>query len=470
MAKSGIPSLLFTSALVLGLGLAGAGWYWWSQRLAEPVRYITAPATRATLTQAVTATGDLQPVTTVEVSSQISGLVLELLVDFNSPVKAGQVLARIDPATYESRLRQSRAELSNSRANYDLVRLNTDRVRSLFERNLVSQQELDQANAQLSQAQAQLEIRQAAVENVEVDLARCAIIAPIDGIVIDRKIEVGKTVAASLNAPTLFTIANDLTRMQINASVAEADIGQIADGQLVNFTVDAFPDRRFTGTVAQIRNFPTVASNVVVYPVIIDVVNPGGRLKPGMTANVDIVIAERPAALTFPNAALRVRVPEGVTVLPAPAAPTAPTADPAARAGLPPADRDTIRALMTEAGFAGGGPPTPQIMARVRDLAAARGFSIPERGGRSGPGGGGGGRSGGTEDSRPATRTLYTLVGEGPAAKLQALTVVTGITDGSRTEVLSGLDENTPLVTTIIAPNAPNAPTATNPFGGTRRF
>jgi HlyD family secretion protein len=453
MAKSGIPRLLFTSALVVGL--AAGGWYWWSQRSSEPVRYITTPVTRATLTQAVTATGDLQPVTTVEVSSQISGLVLELLVDFNSPVKAGQVLARIDPATYESRLRQSRAEFSNSRANYDLVRLNTDRVRSLFERNLVSQQELDQANAQLSQAQAQLEIRQAAVENVEVDLARCEIIAPIDGIVIDRKIEVGKTVAASLNAPTLFTIANDLTRMQINASVAEADIGQIADGQPVNFTVDAFPDRRFTGTVAQIRNFPTVASNVVVYPVIIDVVNPGGRLKPGMTANVDIVIAERPAALTLPNAALRVRVPEGVTVLPAAAVTNA---DPAAPAALPPADRDTIRALMTEAGFAGGGPPSPEVMARVRELAAARGLSIPDRGGA---------RSGGAADSRPTTRTLYTLVGEGPTAKLQALTVVTGITDGSRTEVLSGLEENTPLVTTIIAPNATSA---TNPFGSARRF
>lgn len=465
MTKTGISGLLLTSALLVGL--AAGGWYWWSHRQSEPVRYITAPATRATLTQAVTATGDLQPVTTVEVSSQISGLVLELLVDFNAPVKAGQVLARIDPASYESRLRQSRAELSNSRANYDLVRLNTDRVRSLFERNLVSQQELDQANAQLSQAQAQLEIRQAAVENIEVDLARCEIIAPIDGIVIDRKIEVGKTVAASLNAPTLFTIANDLTRMQINASVAEADIGQIADGQSVNFTVDAFPDRHFTGTVAQIRNFPTVASNVVVYPVIIDVVNPGGRLKPGMTANVDIVIAERPAALTLPNAALRVRVPAGVTVLPAP---SVASADSSAPAMLTPADRDTIRALMTEAGFAGGGPPSPEVMARVRELASARGLSIPERGDRSGVGGDGGGRSGGLADSRPGTRTLYTLVGEGAAAKLQALTVVTGITDGSRTEVLSGLDENTPLVITIIAPNAANAAPATNPFGSTRRF
>lgn len=469
-AKSGFPGFLIVSVIVV-LAAAAGGWYWWQGRAAEPIRYITTTVGSGTVTQAVTATGDLQPVTSVDVSSQISGLVQELLVDFNSPVKAGQVLARIDPATYESRLRQARAQLSNSRANFDLVKLNTDRVRSLFERQLVSQQELDQAEALLAQASAQLEIQQAAVENVQVDLARCEIVSPIDGIVISRETDVGKTVAASLNAPTLFTIANDLAKMQINASVAEADIGQIAERQPVKFTVDAFPDRTFTGVVSQIRNSPTVSSNVVVYPVIIDVENRGSLLKPGMTANVAIVIAERENIVTLPNAALRVRLPEGVVVKPAaPAANAdAPGAPAEAATATVPATREQMRELMAEAGFTpGAGGFSPELIAKVRELAAAKGLSLPERFG-SGGGGAGGERRGSGGANRPTTRTVYTLVGEGPKATLQAVTVRAGITDGSKTEIIDGLAAGDQVVTTIIAPAA--ASTATNnPFGGGRRF
>ncbi len=466
MAKSGFPGFLITSVVVC-LAAAGGGWYWWKGHQAAPIRYITTAVAEGTVTQAVTATGDLQPVTSVDVSSQISGLVLELLVDFNTPVKAGQVLARIDPATYESRLRQAKAELANTQASYDLVALNTKRSRELFDRNLVSQQELDQANALLAQAAAQLDIRQAAVENVQVDLARCEIVAPIDGVVISRETEVGKTVAASLNAPTLFTIANDLAKMQINAAVAEADIGQITEGQPVKFTVDAYPNRTFTGTVSQIRSSPTVSSNVVVYPVIIDVENRGNRLKPGMTASVAIVIAERANTVVLPNAALRIRVPEGVTVeAPAGSAPAT-----AGAAATVPASREQMRELMTEAGFSpGAGGFSPELMAKVRELAAARGLSLPERFGNGGGGRGPGGGEGGGSPNQVTTRTVYTLRGEGPLATLQAVSVQCGITDGSKTEIVSGLNAGDTVVTTIIAPTSAASAT-NNPFGGGgRRF
>jgi HlyD family secretion protein len=457
MTKSGSTGLILTSIVLLGLLGAGA-WYWFGARQADPVRYLTTAAGRTSLTQAVTATGDLQPVTLVEVSSQISGLVSDLFVDYNSPVRAGQVLARIDPATYESRLRQVRAELSNTRANYDLVRLNAERVESLFTRNLVSQQELDQARAQRAQAQAQLELRQAAVENAEVDLARCEIVSPIDGIVIDRPIEIGKTVAASLNAPILFTIANDLARMQIKADVAEADIGQIREGQRVNFTVDAFPGQTFQGEVTQIRNRANVQSNVVIYPVIIAVTNPGQRLKPGMTANVSIVIAEREDAVFVPNAALRVRVPPGVRVVAAPA----PAA--AGEAQLPVADRETMGQLFAAAGFTpGAGGMSPEVAARLQELARERGVRLPERQGR----GGAGNR---VDPARPVPRTVYVLAGQGAQQHLQSLTVMTGISDGSRTEIVSGLEPGTDLVTTIIAPVAASGGAGNNPFGGGRRF
>jgi HlyD family secretion protein len=458
MFKSGSIGFVLGS-LVLLAALAAGGWYFFAARQAEPVRYLTTAVGRADLTQSVTATGDLQPVTLVEVSSQISGLVSDLLVDYNSTVRAGQVLARIDPASYESRLRQSRAELANSQASHDLVRLNADRIESLFARNLVSQQELDQARAQVAQARAQLELRLAAVENAEVDLARCEIVSPIDGMVIDRPIEIGKTVAASLNAPVLFTIANDLARMQIRADVAEADIGQIAEGQRVNFTVDAYPGQTFHGEVAQIRNAPTVQSNVVIYPVIIAVSNPGQRLKPGMTANVSIIIADRANALFVPNAALRVRVPPGVRVV-------TPTAAPDAVAGeLPVADRETVRELMAAAGFTpGAGGMTPEVAARLQELARERGVRLPERSGR-GPGGGNR-ESGAT--GRPVPRTVYRLADTGSGQHLQAITIQTGISDGSRTEVISGLPDDAEVVTTIIAPVSPAA--TSNPFGGSRRF
>jgi HlyD family secretion protein len=359
--------------------------------------------------QVVTSTGDLQPVVTTDVSSQISGQIIEVRVDYNSKVKQGDILARLDTATYDSRLRQAEAQLANTRANHTLVKLNLDRSKVLFERNLVSQQELDQMEAQFQQANAQLLIQTAAVENAKTDLSRCTIYAPIDGIVIDRLAEVGRTVAASLNAPTLFTIVNDLTKMQIKAAVAEADIGNVEVGQDVTFTVDAFTNRQFRGRVEQLRNLPTTAQNVVTYATIIGVRNDDLRLKPGMTANVSIIVAKREGALKIPNAALRTRIPEGYLdrtagcsracpgrQLPSPARPRQqrerPHRDPQEAGGTKGGGggggggREGMRQLMADAGVDfRSGPPSPEALAKLQALAKERGIELPERfmGGRS---------------------------------------------------------------------------------------
>ncbi|HEY0944552.1 MAG TPA: efflux RND transporter periplasmic adaptor subunit [Opitutaceae bacterium] len=465
MAKSsGRSKALLVVVVIL---VAAGGWYYFRNGAAKPPEVASVKVTRGEIVQSVTATGDLQPVLTTDVSSQISGQIKEVLVDYNTPVKKGDVLARIDPATYESRLRSAEADLASTQANYTLTRLNTERVRELRIKNLVSQQELDQAEALLAQAEAQLLTRRASVDNAKVDLSRCTLSSPIDGIVIDRLAEVGKMVAASLNAPTLFTIANDLAKMQINAAVAEADIGNIELGQPVNFTVDAFPSRQFRGRVSQIRNLPVTQQNVVVYSTIIDVNNEDLKLKPGMTANVAIVVARRENALRIPNAALRARVPE--SLLPPPLA--AASAKLEGASATPPAaagdQREQFRAIMREAGFTpGSGPPSPDVMARVRQLAAERGVEVPERfGGRT--------RSGGGGASPVITRTVYKLVARPPALKIDSVTVKLGITDGSTTEVLEGLSEDDTLVTSVTFANSssPSRAPSSNPFGGgPRRF
>lgn len=460
MAKStSSRGLLFV--IVVVVVLAAGGWYVFRHRQSAPPEYVTTTLGRGNLTQYVTATGGLQPVTSVDVSSQISGLIDSVQVDYNSPVKEGQVLATIDPATYQSRLRQAEADLANTKASYTLVRLNTERTRELRAKNLVTQQELDQAEAQLAQSDAQLQIKQALVESARVDLSRCTIKSPIDGIVIDRLAEVGKTVAASLNAPTLFTIANDLSKMQINAAVAEADIGSVEVGQDAVFTVDAFPGRQFRGRVSQIRNAPTTEQNVVTYITLIDVNNADLKLKPGMTANVSIVVASRNDVVRLPNAALRVRVPDNMLA-------PAPAAAPAAPKPLTDEERRAqFQQLMRDAGFTpGSGPPSPDVRAKMQQLAKERGIDLNAlRGNR--------GRHGGesTASTGPVTRTVYRLIGDDPKnQRPQAVTVKLGISDGSFTEVISGLDEGDHVLTSAFFPDAQTDATPTgSPFGGGRR-
>ena len=482
---------------------AGGGYYYYQQRAAAQTgvpEYTTATVAKGEVTQAVTATGQLDAVGgPVEVGSQISGQIIKLYADFNTPVKAGQKLVELDPATYQQKLRQAEANLASAQASYRLTELNAKRTKDLFTVSLVTQQDDDQAQAQLEQARAQLLINQAVVENAKVDLSRCTIYSPIDGVVISRQTDVGKTVAASMNVPVLFTIANDLAKMQITAAVAEADIGSVAVNQDVNFTVDAFPNRTFRGTVTQVRNAPKNTSNVVTYDTIISVDNRDLKLRPGMTANVSVVVARREGVIRIPNAALRVRMPEGLaTAAPAaekpadsakpadatkPAAATAPSsvAQPAAREGggagggnsmrrllgpdAPPEAREKMRAIMAEVGVDfRQGPPTPEQRDQIRKLMVERGLITAEQAAEAAPR-----RNADSSEPVYSRRTVYRLPGGNKLAAPEAVQVSVGITDGLGSEVAAGLNEGDVVITSVTVPNAkPGAP-ATNPFGGGQR-
>lgn len=296
--------------LFLGAGiviLLGAAFYLSRCGKASASGYQTATVTRGAITQAVTATGILNPVVNVQVGSQVSGRIQKLFADFNSTVKAGEVVAQIDPVLFQAAVTGAEGELASAQAALELARLNAARTESLVAKQNSSQADLDQARATLQQAEANVRIRQGALDKARADLENCAIKSPVDGVVISRSVDVGQTVAASLQAPILFTIANDLTKMQINAAVAEADVGAIAVDQTVDFTVDAFPNRVFRGRVVQVRNAPTTVQNVVTYDTIIGVTNEELKLKPGMTANVSIIIAQKDNVLKLPSAALRYR-------------------------------------------------------------------------------------------------------------------------------------------------------------------
>jgi HlyD family secretion protein len=274
--------------------------------------FATAPVTRGSLAQHVTAVGTLSAVVSVEVGSQVSGKIAALNVDFNSPVSKGQLIAEIDPTVYAATLRQAEGELASVEATAVLKRQNLERKKLLAPQRAASQLDLDQAMAELAQAEAAVIVRGAAVESARANLGYCKITSPVDGTVISRKVDVGQTVVAAMTTPVLFTIAQDITAMHISAAVSEADIGQVHTGQPVEFSVDAFPDEIFTGVVAQVRRAPTTTSNVVTYETIIEVANPEQKLFPGMTADVSILVAERSNAQKVPNAALRVSPPEGV--------------------------------------------------------------------------------------------------------------------------------------------------------------
>ena len=274
----------------------------------------TAAVKRGNLTQKITATGLISAVKSVDVGSQISGTILKLFVDYNSIVTNGQIIAQIDPALYQANVHQSQGNLDNARAALELARVNEAREKTLLGNKLVSQSDYDQAIASLHQAEANVEIWSATLENSRANLNYCTIYSPIDGVVISRKLDVGQTVAAAFNTPVLFTIANDLTKMNIDASVSESDIGQVKAGQTAEFTVDAFPDDVFQGKVVQVRKSPSTVNNVVTYDTVIAVDNSDQKLFPGMTADVSILVAERKNILKIPNAALRFIPPDGVKV------------------------------------------------------------------------------------------------------------------------------------------------------------
>lgn len=323
-ASTALRRLLPWTLVVL---LAAGAWFWWRQSsstTAAAPAFRTARVQRGPIVQTVTATGPLSAVATVEVGSQVSGNIARLHVDFNDRVAAGQLIAEIEPSTYEARLVEAEGDLLTARAALELRQLNATRTADLLGRKLVPQSEFDQARSELHQQQAVVQVKEAAVRRARVDLERTKIRSPIDGVVISRTIDVGQTVQASFAAPTLFKLAHDLREMQITANVSEADIGAVTAGQAVAFTVDAFPGETFAGTVREVRNDTTITNNVVTYPTIITVENPDLKLRPGMTANVTITLARRDDTLRVPNAALRYRPPENAPVLAAAAARSAP--------------------------------------------------------------------------------------------------------------------------------------------------
>jgi HlyD family secretion protein len=306
------------AVLLVGAVGAGAGAYYANRKGTAP-HVTTAAVSRGSIVENVSATGTLQALTTVQVGTQVSGTVAWLGADYNSLVKKGQVIARLDPSLLDAQVQQAEATTSRVTADVDNARVQLadarqklERSRQLAARQLIAQSDfdaatlaVDTAQAQLRSAQAQLVQAQASLSQARVDREHAVITAPIDGIVIQRSVDMGQTVAASLQSPTIFQIAADLTQMQVNASIDESDIGRIAPGQRVSFRVDAYPNDTFTGRMTQVRLQPTVVQNVTTYSAIIDVPNPELKLKPGMTATVNVEIARRDDVLRVPTAALR---------------------------------------------------------------------------------------------------------------------------------------------------------------------
>ena len=396
------------------IGVAAGGvWYFKHGNNSTP-QYETTPVARGDLTQVVTATGTLNPVLNVTVGSQVSGRITKLNVDFNSIVTSNEVIAEIDPSTYQAQLGQVEANLANARANLELQEANLQRAEQLYTNNLIAKSEYDTAVATRDEAAAAVRIQQASVTNATANLGYCKILSPVDGVVISRAVDLGQTVASSFSTPTMFQIANDLTKMQIDSSVAEADVGGVLEGQDVDFLVDAYPNRTFHGVVTQVRNAPTTVNNVVTYDCVIGVTNADYKLKPGMTANVSIIVAQRQNALTIPNGALRFLLPDNAV-------------------------------LLTNS-------------AAVQPATATNGENIA-----ASPGGRRGGRGRG---ERPIFHTVYVLSSTNADAKLQAAPIRTGISDGITTEVVSGLDEGAQVVTGVVSTSTQAATTSSPMRGG----
>jgi HlyD family secretion protein len=391
--------------IVAILVLAGTGygfWRWGNSPKESP--YVTTLVQRGNVTQVVSSTGTLQAVVTVLVGSQISGTIDKLFADFNTKVKAGQVVAQLNQDKFKAAVDQARANLLAAESNLAKAKVSVvdaqrtlERNRELRKRELLAQSELDAAQTAYDGALAQLEVNkaqsaqaQAGLNQATVDLNNTVIRSPVDGIVISRSVDVGQTVAASLQAPTLFTIANDLAKMEVHTNVDEADVGNVTEGQEVSFTVDAFPTRRFRGRVHQVRNAPIAVQNVVTYDAVVRIDNKELLLKPGMTANVQFLVSRKEGVLTIPNMAIRFK---------------------------PPDQKNEAQELLR------------QEQSRAAPTVGARKTSRSP----GGAGGGGGGR-----------RISIYLVRNGKAEPVE---VQLGITDGSKTEVREGeLKENDPVI------------------------
>ncbi|MBK9063221.1 MAG: efflux RND transporter periplasmic adaptor subunit [Acidobacteria bacterium] len=401
--------------------IAGGAWFVVARKGSAEPKYRKAKLDKGDVVSTVTATGSLSAVTTVKVGSQVSGIIAKLYVDFNSTVKKGQLLAELDPTPFLVSVEQRRADLDKAKVELRNTELSLTRAKNLTKQQLLAQSELDAAQTNRDAAAAAVAQSEASLKQALTNLSYAKIASPIDGVVVDRQYDVGQTVAASFQAPVIFTIAQDLTKMQVLTNIDEADVGRVRVEQVASFSVDAFPEQSFKGSVSQIRLSPQTVQNVVTYPVILDVPNQDLKLKPGMTANVQIPVDARRDVLRVPNAALRFRP------------------DPADVAGADKTKGVTAGAASSAApapasSSAATGAPAPQTGA---PQAGSRGA-----GGRGGPGGGGGrgawsGGAGGA--GRPAASrsgTLYVEVPNGKG-KLKAVTVRTLITDGNMTAIES---------------------------------
>ena len=308
-------------AVAAAVVVAALAAFAWSRSGSGQTQYLSAPVERGELVVTVSANGTLNPVTLVNVGTQVSGTVRKLHADYNSRVTQNQVLLEIDDSTYAAAVRQSEANVHGALAQLSLARANETRAADLFAKGYISQQDLDTARQVASSAAAQRDLAQAQLDRDRANLGYTVIHSPVSGVVVSREVDVGQTVAASFQTPTLFKIAQDLAKMQIDSNFAEADVGSIKVGQHVRFTVDAFPNRIFDGVVGQVRLNPQTVQNVVTYDVVVAVENPEEILLPGMTAYVNVVLAERKAVLKVPNAALRFHPPGVDTAAPANDAP-----------------------------------------------------------------------------------------------------------------------------------------------------
>jgi HlyD family secretion protein len=456
--KAGVKRLLWP--LVGVLVVAGA-WFAWRGR-PEPVRYTTGSVDRGDVVEVVGATGTLEAVITVQLGSQVSGTIESLHADFNSTVNKGQVVARLDPSLFQARRGQAEANLLAAKANVDRAKATVEDTRQKYERarelaaqKLLPQSDLETAKANHDGAVAQLKAAEAAqsqaqanLNQADVDLSHTIITTPIDGVVISRNVDVGQTVAASFQAPILFLIANDLTRMRVNASIDEADVGRVHEGQEVTFHVDAFPEREFSGKVEQVRLNPTAVQNVVTYNTIVAVNNEDLLLRPGMTATVSVIVRKAEDALRVPAAALRFR-PEGFT-----------------RQGA-----GAQRAAGGQRG-AGGGQRAEgggSGVAMANSSRQAPQASPGAQGPRGGQGGGGGRRGSGADRGPGRPTTVFVL--DPATGQPKPVEVRVGISDGQHVEVLEGLEEATVVVTGTEIPGAraagaprPGSSPSSNPF------
>ena len=356
-------------AAVVLVAAAGAGyWFYQRTRTPQPPTVTTAVVTRGDIVEAVGATGTLQAVTTVQVGTQVSGTIQSLNADFNSIVKKGQVIARLDPSLFQTQIEQARANLIRAQADLERLRValadaqtKLGRARELSLRQLIPRTDLEtaevnvrSAEAQIRSAEAQVTQAQASLNQNQVNLAHTVIAAPIDGLVISRNVDVGQTVAASMQAPTLFVLAADLTKMQVVANLDESDVGRIRPNQAVTFRVDAYPADAFRGIVSQVRLEPKVQQNVVTYATVIDVPNDDLKLKPGMTANVSVEIARATNVLRIPNGALRFRPTAEIFAALGQTPP-----DPSGRGGVSGTSRGGGSGGSTEQGTSGTGDAAP---------------------------------------------------------------------------------------------------------------